>query len=383
MTMAVSKLSALGIIFPNSYDLLIPELVNVRLMASIPFASRYRLIDFILSSMTHSDIGNVSIMVNNNYHSLMDHLGSGREWDLVRKNGGLHIFPPFAEKTSSKPYIGRVDALAGILDFIRDQKENYVVLTDTNIAVNFDFKDMIQAHIDSGADVTIAYNEQEIPKGFIKSGPQDKSFYYTFDIDDGKITKIYVNSKESGVQNLSMNLYVLDRELLIDLIEEAAFHGQQYFERDVLLSNLNKLNIQGYKHEGYIARITDMKSYFDENMKLLDEYNLDALFSGPPIYTKLHGGDPTRYLEGAKVADIMAADACVIEGEVENSILFRGVKIAKGAKVKNCVLMQGTVVEAGADIEYLVTDKNVTVSAGKVMKGTDTFPVYIGKFQTV
>ncbi len=380
--MVVSNTSALGIIFPNSYDLLIPELVNVRLMASIPFASRYRLIDFILSSMTHSDIGNVSIMVNNNYHSLMDHLGSGREWDLVRKNGGLHIFPPFAEK-ASKPYTGRVDALYGILDFIRDQKEKYVVLTDTNIAVNFDFKAMIQAHVDSGADVTIAYNEQEIPKGFLKSGPKDKSFYYTFDVEDGKISKIYVNSKESGVQNLSMNIYVIDKELLIDLIDTASIHGHQYFERDVLLSNINRLNIQGYKYDGYIARITDMKSYFDENMKLLDDYNLDALFSGFPIYTKLHGGDPTRYLEGAKVQDIMAADGCVIEGNVENSILFRGVKIAKGATVKNCILMQGTVVESGASIEYLVTDKNVTISAGKEMKGTDSFPVYIGKFQTV
>ena len=380
--MVVSNTSALGIIFPNSYDLLIPELVNVRLMASIPFASRYRLIDFILSSMTHSDIGNVSIMVNNNYHSLMDHLGSGREWDLVRKNGGLHIFPPFAEK-ASKPYTGRVDALYGILDFIRDQKEKYVVLTDTNIAVNFDFKAMIQAHVDSGADVTIAYNEQEIPKGFLKSGPKDKSFYYTFDVEDGKISKIYVNSKESGVQNLSMNIYVIDKGLLIDLIDTASIHGHQYFERDVLLSNINRLNIQGYKYDGYIARITDMKSYFDENMKLLDDYNLDALFSGFPIYTKLHGGDPTRYLEGAKVQDIMAADGCVIEGNVENSILFRGVKIAKGATVKNCILMQGTVVESGASIEYLVTDKNVTISAGKEMKGTDSFPVYIGKFQTV
>ena len=112
--MVKSNTSALGIIFPNSYDALVPELVNVRLMASIPFASRYRIIDFILSGMTHSGIGNISVIVNKNYHSLMDHLGSGREWDLVRKNGGLHIFPPFAEK-EAKPYVGRASALANIL----------------------------------------------------------------------------------------------------------------------------------------------------------------------------------------------------------------------------------------------------------------------------
>ena len=380
--MVNSSTSALGIIFPNSYDSLVPELVNVRLMASIPFASRYRLIDFVLSSMAHCDINNVSVMVNNNYHSLMDHLDSGREWDLVRKNGGLTIFPPFAEK-ESKPYVGRVEALAGILENLRDQKEKYVVMSDTNLAVNFDFRAMIDAHIASGADVTVAYNEQELPESLLKSQSNDKGFYYTFDIDDGRITKIYVNDKEPGIQNFSMNIYVVERELLIDMVNTAFVRGQQFFERDVLLAQLNKLNVQAYKYDGYVARISGMKSYFDENMKLLDDHNLDALFSGAPIYTKIRDDNPTRYIEGARVQNVMAADGCVIEGEVENSVLFRGVKIAKGAKVKNCVLMQGTVVEAGANVEYLITDKNVTITAGKEMRGTDTFPVYIAKFQTV
>ena len=380
--MVNSSTSALGIIFPNSYDALVPDLVNVRLMASIPFASRYRLIDFVLSSMAHCDINNVSVMVNNNYHSLMDHLDSGREWDLVRKNGGLTIFPPFAEK-ESKPYVGRVEALAGILENLRDQKEKYVVMSDTNLAVNFDFRAMIDAHIASGADVTVAYNEQELPESLLKSQSNDKGFYYTFDIDDGRITKIYVNDKEPGIQNFSMNIYVVERELLIDMVNTAFVRGQQFFERDVLLAQLNKLNVQAYKYDGYVARISGMKSYFDENMKLLDDHNLDALFSGAPIYTKIRDDNPTRYIEGARVQNVMAADGCVIEGEVENSVLFRGVKIAKGAKVKNCVLMQGTVVEAGANVEYLITDKNVTITAGKEMRGTDTFPVYIAKFQTV
>ena len=159
--------------------------------------------------------------------------------------------------------------------------------------------------------------------------------------------------------------------------------GQEYFERDVLLPQLNKLNVQAYKYEGYVARICDMKSYFDENMRLLDDYNLDALFSGAPIYTKIRDDNPTRYVDGAKVNNVMVADGCVIEGEVENSILFRGVRIAKGAKVKNCVLMQDTVVGAGSSIEYMITDKNVVISPGKEMKGTDTFPVYIGKDQKV
>ena len=380
--MVKSNTSALGIIFPNSYDALVPDLVNVRLMASIPFASRYRLIDFILSSMTHSGIDNISVMVNNNYHSLMDHLDSGREWDLVRKNGGLHIFPPFAEK-ESKPYVGRVTALANILDFLRDEKEKYVIMTDTNVVVNFDFSAMLQTHIESGADVTIAYNEQELPESVFKNLSNDKGFYYTFDLDGTRIKKIYVNTRAAGVQNFAMNIFIVEREMLIDMVNTAFVRGQEYFERDVLLPQLNKLNVQAYKYDGYVARISDMKSYFDENMKLLDDYNLDALFSGPPIYTKIRDDNPTRYIEGAKVQNVMVADGCVIEGEVENCVIFRGVKIAKGAKVKNCILMQDTVVEAGANVEYLITDKNVVIGAGKEVKGTDTFPVYIAKFQSV
>lgn len=380
--MVNSNKSALGILFPNSYDSLVPELVNVRLMASIPFASRYRLIDFILSSMSNCDIDNISVMVNNNYLSLMDHLGSGREWDLVRKNGGLHIFPPFAEK-SSRPYVGRIGALGSLLGFLRGQKEKYAVISDTNIAVNFDFNAMIDYHIQTGADVTVAYNEQEIPAYLKQTQDHTKGFYYTFNVEDGRITKIYVNPKDDGIQACGMNIYVMEREKLIDMVNTAFVRGQEYFERDVLLPQLSKLKVYGYKYTGYIARITGMKSYFDENMKLLDDYNLDALFSPSPIYTKIRDDNPTRYISGAKVTNTMAADGCVIEGEVENSILFRGVKVGKGAKIKNCILMQDTVVEAGATVENLIADKNVVVSAGKEMKGTASFPVYIAKGHTV
>lgn len=381
--MIKSSTDVIGIIFPNSYDALIPELVSVRLMASIPFASRYRIIDFILSSMTHSGIDNISVVVNKNYHSLMDHLGSGREWDLVRKNGGLHIFPPFAEKQVGGPYVGRAGALANLLDFLKSQKEKYVIMADTNIVVNFDFNAMLQAHMDSGADLTIAYNEQELPKELLDYQTSDQIFYYTFDIEEGRIRKVSINPKTEGVQNTAMNIFVIGRELLIDLVSTAYMEGKSFFMRDVIMPQLGKLNVQAYKYTGYVARICGMKSYFEENMKLLDDYNLDALFASAPIYTKIRGDNPTHYKDGAKVKNVMMADGCVIEGEVENSVIFRGVTVGKDAKIKNCILMQDTVVEAGANVEYLITDKNVTITAGKEMKGTDTFPVYIEKYKTV
>ena len=380
--MVVSNKSAMGIIFPNSFDALIPEMANVRLMASIPFASRYRMIDFVLSSMSNCDIDNVAVLPNRKYHSLMDHLGSGREWDLVRKNGGLSIFPPYAESAKAMN-TGRVGQIAGILGFLKEQKEKYVVMADSNVAINIDFKAMIEAHIASGADVTIAYNEQAVPESFVKSDNVNKDFYYSLTIDGGKVKKIYVNPTDGGVQNLSLNIFVIARELLIELVEVAFMRGQVHFTRDILLNQVNHLNIQAYKYDGYAARIWGINSYFEENMKLLDDYNLDALFAGGPIYTKIRDDNPTRYITGSKAANVMVADGCVIEGEVENSILFRGVKIAKGAKVKNCILMQDTVVDAGANIEYLIADKDVTISAGKEMKGTDSYPVYIAKGVTV
>lgn len=374
--MVNTNTSALGIIFPNSYDDLVPEMVTERTMASIPFGGRYRMVDFMLSSMANCGIDNVTIVVKRNYHSLMDHLGSGREWDLTRKRGGLNMVPPYAE-AGVKMYAGRIEALASVVDYLEDQREKYVVMCDANIAVNFDFNALIEAHVKSGADVTMVYQRSEIPEGA-------KGDNYTIKVRDGRVTELLSNDFRPGVQNLSMNIYVMEREALIQMVRDASVRGLVYFERDLLARNLELLHVQGFEHTGYVARISDRRTYFEENMRLLDPANLDALFGqGGPIYTKVRDDAPTRYAMDCKVKNAMVADGCIIEGEVENSVLFRGVRIKKGAKVKKCVLMQDTVVEADAEVEYVVTDKNVEITAGKKLSGTDTFPVYVKKGHTV
>ncbi len=374
--MVKSNMDALGIIFPNTYDNLIPEMSTTRTMASIPFGGRYRLIDFILSSFTNSGISNISIMVKKNYHSLMDHLGNGREWDLARKYGGLNLVPPYAE-AGVKMYRGRVEALASIVEFLEAQKEEYVVMVDANIVFNFDFRKLIQTHVESGADVTVMYERRTIPESL-------KDDNYTLRLQDGRVTELLTNDYRPGEQNLSMSVYVMQREALITLVKDASIRGLVYFERDILARNLELLNVRGYQYTGYTARIADRKTYFDENMRLLDPENLDALFPKElPVFTKVHDNAPTRYAMDSTVRNSVVADGCIIEGEVENSILFRGVKIKKGAKVKNCVLMQNTVVESGAEIAYLVTDKNAKITTDKKLAGTDSFPVYVGKNHTV
>ncbi len=379
----VTNANALGIIFPNSYDSTVPELVSKRTMASIPFASRYRMIDFLLSSMVNAGIDDISIVVRQNYRSLMDHLGSGREWDLTRKNGGLNIIPPYSEK-SINLYYGRVEALANILPLLRSSREKYVILSDANIAANIPFNDVISEHEKSGADVTIVYFKADLSSRFDDVRKDSDESTYTLEIDaDGRVTEIHINAQDLGVQNRSMNIYVLDRELLVNMIEEAQVRGKIYFERDVLLPNLSKYLVKGYEFTGYVALIDSMNSYFSENMALLKQENSDALFSGNTIYTKVRDDNPTRYTASAKVKNIMAADGCVIEGTVENSVLFRGVKVAKGAVVKNCILMQDTIICENSTAEYLVTDKNVTITANREVKGTSSYPVYIAKREVV
>lgn len=382
--MVKSQIDALGIIFPNSYDNQLPALCSERLMASVPFASRYRMIDFILSSMVNCGIENISVIVRKNYRSLMRHLGSARSWDLSRKNGGLNLVPPFAEKTV-KVYNGRVEALASIIDFLKIQKEKYVFISDANIVANFNYYAMLEAHKASGADVTIAYRKEEIPEAFMNlQATVSTDLYYTLRFDEnGRVEHIHTNPKSQGIQNLSMNMYLIERELLIEKIQHAYAHGYMYFERDILAPQLDTLNVYGFNYEGYAARISDILSYYKENMKLLDDKNLDALFSPAPVYTRVRDDNPTRYIGNPQVKNCMVADGCVIEGTVENCILFRGVRIGKGAVVKNSIIMQDTTIMENADIDYVITDKEVTISADKKLRGNENFPIFVPAYQNI
>jgi glucose-1-phosphate adenylyltransferase len=360
----------------------VPELVSERLMASIPFAGRYRIIDFLLSSMVHSGIDNISVIVRKNYHSLMDHLGTGREWDLVRKNGGLNIVPPYAQR-EVKMLSGRVDSLESIRGYLLKQSEKYVILSDANIAVNFDFASLLNTHVKSGADVTVVYRKQEIPQAMIERSTENHDLYYSLGMNGDRVSKIYINPSEDGEMNFCMNIYVVEREQLISMIDDAYLRGYTYFVRDILDKQIDKLDIRGYCYDGYVAHIHDLRSYFDENMKLLQSENLEALFSGNQIYTKIRDDNPTRYVNGSKAKNVLVADGCVIEGEVENCVLFRGVHIAKGAKVKNCVLMQDTSVGKDARVEYVITDKNVKITDGKSLTGNESYQVFVSKRQVV
>ncbi len=373
-----SKSDTLGIIFPNTFDDLIPELVGERSVASIPFASRYRLIDFTLSSMVHSGIEDIVVACTKNYNSLSNHIGSGKEWDLGRKNGGLLLFPPLAENQYTS-WEGRIAILKGLLRMLKDDKHEFVVMTDNNFAANMDFQEMLRTHVSTGADITCVYTKNEIPEEF-KLHMDKGIYYYTYDVcEENRINNIVINDTTDGVKNFALNVYILRRELLVKLVDDAIFNGGKYFVRDVLSKNLDSLKINALEYTGYIARIFNIPSYFAENMKLLEEENLDALFGKNTIYTKIRDDNPTRYIGDAVVENVLAADGCVIEGEVRNSILFKGVKIGKGAKVENCILMQDTVVGEGCNISRVIADKNVVIEDTTPISGPASFPIVYKK----
>ncbi len=359
----------LGLIFCNSGDEMLPELTSVRAIGSVPFGCRYRLVDFSLSSMVNAGISKVGLITKRNYQSLADHVGNGRPWDLARKNGGLSILSPYVFGGTGL-YTGRIDALSGCMQYLEKSREEYVVLTNANIIANVDFDAMIDQHLALNADVTIAY----------KKGLQGSKY---LKMDGDKILEI-ASKEEAGTDNCYIDLFLIRRELLISMIKEAAVHNYTNLTEDVLKRQVKSYNYYGFGIDGYVRIIDGMQSYFDGNMDLLHKSVRDQLFKmDAPIYTKLRDDMPSRYGFDSGVADSVIADGCVIEGEVHNSIIFRGVTVEKGAKLENCIIMQSGVIHANAQLSYVVADKNVSIKEGRTLMGCKTFPMVIGKGLTV
>ena len=362
----------MGIIFPNMHDEAIGDLTTLRTTASVPFGGRYRLIDFTLSALVAADVDNVAMVVKRNYISLMDHVGSGKEWDLARKIGGLKIFPPYGE-AGTHAYKGKIEALNGILTYIENSACDTVIMADCGIVSAIDYKSVLDQHTKTGADITVVYKKEVIDRCSVNDN-------VTFEIDENKrIQGVYMNESSKDVANNSMWAYVIGKELLLEIVRSCYKRGLTNFEADVLQGGLAWLKVYGYEYTGFMRRISSLKCYFDASLDLIDKDNLTALFSNHPVYTKIRDDAPVRYAIGSKVNQIIAGDGCYIEGEVDNSVLFRGVKIGKNALVKNCILMQDTVVEDGAVLENVICDKNVLITNGKKLIGDTSHPVFVEK----
>lgn len=363
--------SAVGVIFSNIHDENVPELSRHRTMASIPFGGRYRLIDFALSNMVNAGITTVGIVTKSNYQSLIDHLGSGKEWDLARKDGGVILLPPYSDETD-RPYTSRLEALKGITGFLTRRKEEYVVISDCDGVARVDIADIVKYHVEKGADITMVYHEE--------TGATESSYYITLEPDEtGRIKGLKINPKTDKKHNLYVNIMVMSREFLINTIQDAIAKGFTSFGRDILVKRVNDIKIYGYNFRGFYANIRSLQSYFSKSMALLDRGVREELFGARDIYTKVRDSAPSKYSDDASVTTSLISDGCLIEGTVENCILFRGVKIGKGSVVKNSILMQDTVIGSSVQLDCVITDKNVVIRDRRHLSGCEALPYFIGK----
>jgi len=369
-------MDALGIIFSNIHDDNVPELTVGRTMASIPFCGRYRLIDFALSSMVNSGVSKVGVITKSNYQSLMDHVGSGKDWDLARRHGGLIILPPFGVQESKSLYGTRLEALKTVTGFLAKSTEEYVVMSDSDIVCCMDFNSMLEFHQKKDADITLVY-----VKTSSESVCGTNNVVLQFN-KGGQITDMAFDPvfEEKRKVSLYANVCIMKRTLLQNLIADAVAHNKRHFGADILAANLNKFRIFGFEHRGYFVKISSLRLYYEESLKLLDSKKRDALFeNGHAVYTKVKDSAPTRYGENCVVRNSLIADGCEIEGEVYNSIIFRGVKIGKGTVVRDSILMQGTITGDNTLINCIITDKNVLIKDRRVLSGCKSHPFFVYK----
>ena len=362
-----------GLIFAYGKHLGLRELSANRTPASVPFGGRYRLIDFMLSNMVNAGVDDVGVVLHGNYQSLLDHVGSGKDWDLSRKHGGLRLLPPFAEvqHRDDTTFRGKMEALAGVESYLNKIRQDHVVLADSDIVTNIPLQKVYQAHLASGADITAVCTHNYV-------GALEDSTYFAVD-EEGRVTQTILGAKEpEGLRGLE--IFILSKELLLRLVDECRRAGHYSFRTAVLREMGDRLDIRTYVWDQYAAQIHTLMEYYERSMELMDPAIRRELFPRErPIYTKELNVATTYVDPDGGCTNSLVADGCTVEGTVENSILFRGVSVAKGAVVKNCILMQNVSVGSGARVECVIADKNAKITDGCTLIASEKYPMAIAK----
>lgn len=370
---------AFGLIYTGENNMQLRDITLSRSVAAVPFAGRYRCIDFVMSSLVNTGVSNVGLIAQRNYHSLMDHLGSGKEWDLHRKHDGLFILPPFMTKENTGIYRGTVDAIRSVMGYVRRSSQRYVILTGSHTIYNTTFNEMLDCHRDNGADITIMYDDEP------DFDPSDQFDDLRLTLaENGRVTDLEINPYRPRSVHTSCDAMIMEKTLLEYLVEDAVSHALSDFTRDVLIKKVNELKLFGWHYKGYVARLNSIGSFFRHNMAVLDPDIRADLFSREhPVYTKIKDEASAYYGDTARVKNSLVADGCVVRGEVENCILFRGVRVGPNTSLKNCIVMQAVEIQENCELNYVILDKGATVRRGRRLAGYESFPVVIRKGSSV
>ena len=364
----------LGMIFANVHEEALESLTDMRTMGSVPFCSRYRLIDFPLSNMVESGLTKIGVVTNANFNSLMDHVGTGKPWDLSRKTDGLYLLPPYS-LNSTTMWGNRIDAIYGNMSFLDHSNQEYVLMTDCYSVMNLDYEKVFEAHEKSGAAVTIVGVKGKISKNM------SSLLVFNEVADDGKILDAAIDPVTDDEVFYSCSIILIKKYLLQTLITTAHSKNEVSFQRSILMNCIKSGNAYAYDaSDCFVGTIDSVQSYYDISMSLLDREKKNRLFAAErPIYTKERDDMPTLYGTEAVIKNSLIADGCEIRGTVENCIIFKGVKVEADAVVKNSILMQDTVIGEGTKVNYIIADKNVNIKSGIELSGAANFPVSLSK----
>lgn len=348
------------------------KIIDKRSFGSMPFGSKFRLIDFTLSNISFSGIKNVGIFIKGDSRSLINHLHGGKEWGLLRNRDGLFILSSCLECVEEKPFANMKNLYCN-MDYLERSEEEYVLLCSSNVIYNMDIKLIKKYFVESKSDVVLLYSEEVNPitKEFIN---------FKVDWDNSVINYQIINKIANEKYNRNMDMIFLRKTLLMAMIKEAQKKGEKALLIDFIVRKNKEIKVTGLKYGGYVVFIDDYLSYYKYSKDLLKPNIRKELFFGVnEIITTRNDQGPTKYLKGSKVKNSLITEGCIIEGEVENSILFRGVKVEKGAKVRNAVIMHKTTIGEGAIVEHAILDKDVVVKAKRVIKGDENKPKVIKK----
>ena len=369
-------MNVMGIIFTN--DATMGELTNKRTMASIPFGGRYRQVDFALSNLACAGVRHVGIISRHSYQSLMNHIGDGEEWGLELEEGGLEFLTPYAQSTVGT-YRGKLESLQNAMDFLEyGAEDELVVMIDSAVLSNIDLEAVIKAHLASGKDVTV------VTKAGICNG--EKKVDLALKVEDGEIKDMVVDYVADKDYVASMDIFVLSKKFLIKAVKTLIAHDKFHMDRDLVMGGWNRglVSVNTFAFEGTAMFNESVEEYFANTMALICKDVRADMFGGAhPIYTKVRDRVPTYYAEGCEVEKSLIADGCMIEGEVEESVLFRQVSVGKGAEVENCIIFNDAVIGEGAELKYVILDKNVTVTPGAKLVGTKKNPIIVKRGETV
>jgi glucose-1-phosphate adenylyltransferase len=360
----------MGILMLNENDELIKRLTRNRPLASIPFGGRYRIIDFVLSNMVNAGLTNIGVFTDMKTRSLMDHLGSGKPWDLARKLNGLFIF----NFGYSNIYMNETETLKNNIEYFYKSKEDYAILSSSNMICNIDYKAAAAYHETSGADITVVYKK-------VTDGRVNFIDCSTLNLSKNKtVLSVGRNIGTEDNANICMEMFIMSKKVLINLILECIKTGYYSSIKEAIYRKLDTLHVNAYEFKGYLSCISCINSYYNASMDLLNSnINKELFLNNGRIYTKSQDEPPTLYSDSSNVSNSLIANGCIIEGSIENSIIFRRVKIHKDAEIKNCIIMQNCEIKAGAKLTNIIIDKHIVIEEGKELKGDIDFPLVVEK----